>query len=1269
MKVLIICDKISFMKSIFYTGKPIVKWHFRYVVLTILFTVLTSFSSAETQDNKNEVFEHFKNPPKEYSIIPLWSWNSNLEPNELKRQIDLMMEKGIYGAFMHARVGIDKGRTPYFSQGWWKAVEAAVEYSNQKGFLACLYDEDGWPSGSAGGRTLARNPKEFIKKGLRYETVKITGPADYNIPYSKALKVFAVQLRGDNKFRASSQKDITDYKGHTWSVPAGEWTILTFTAFEDPDKQIDYLDAAAVAAFIDITHEEYFRRFGKYFGNTIAGIFFDEISFMPNGYAVLPWTDDLAETFQNRKGYNLLDDLPSLVFDSERTARVNYDFMDELSERYYRAWFDQYAEWCEKHNIWMTGHTEEYPDSYKRQGDYIKTIGRLNRPLTDNEEFRYGFPRYIDAFKLRQVSSAAHIYGRSRIGAEAMGGGGYIITPEEYRYGFARFGVCGLNFFIPHLFHYSLDTVDAIEDWPPSWFFANPYWKYFKPLADYGRRISYMNSQGHHICHVALLNPLTDQWIAGYNETYETRYFTDVQEILLNDLIEYDIINPASLVSADCAGGKIKLNSEAYSALVLPSLDFVTRQTAEKINEFADNGGVVIALGKIPKINNCPDADCSSSISKLFGIDSRFAGREYYYVDGESFKPYTHKRHNKGGCAYFSKNMVNLPLIVKQCIPDEIRIISGDPSILRFHQRRDNQAIFYLLMNESKTDARWHLSFPDYGNPFLLNNETGEAAKQDYLVKGNRIELVLDFKPWQAFYIVFAPGNKPQTQYIVSESTLQQTTLASKKNKLTISGYAGVEPIQKVSILAANGTESIKSWRNTNTLQSVDLDGLWNFMPVGRQIDYVWTDQISEEMLDIPVMKFWAVFDEDNNDMKLPEYDDSHWATIKLIDTFSRLKGSERYISTWNASQIVSYDRSHHLPEPGGESAVFIKNLNIEGDVKNALLTIAANPSFRLLINGRQAGEGHGYSEAHSFDIASFLKAGENSIQIEVPKNKGLLVEGSIQTTKKRYFILSNDTWTVQSERGCEKALEVCKPPMGRLGKATFPDRSIRYPLTGWYRQSLPAGTQKIAIPKSSGHLTFYVDGQEVRPVQGVIDLSGLQKHSGSVLAVKCIFSQLSDGLQEPLKVTCRAAPVKLADWAEYGLGWFTGWGIYSQEITVPAKYLKPGIKIILDLGQVNWFAELWVNDKLVKFFPWGDFSADVTGYLKPGTNRISIIVSNLRANEAYWNIPDNMLENSKARWWHQGATDREKERLKSGLFGPVRLIPYQRVEKHFSGL
>ena len=1242
------------------------KCYFRHIVLILL--LLTDFAAASGQSNRIELFEQFKDPPREYTLIPLWSWNDTLEPEELKHQIDLMMEKGIYGAFMHARAGIDKSETPYFSDGWWKAIEESVKYADEKGFLACLYDEDKWPSGSAGGRTLARNPKEFVKKGLRFEVDRIIGPADCNVSDSDALRIFAVRLSGTDSFRTFTQRDITELKGKTFSVPGGEWAIIVFSVIEDHDRQIDYLDKDAVAAFIDITHEEYFRRFGRYFGNTIPGVFFDEIFFRPNGRDILPWTDDLADTFQSRKGYNLLDDLPSLVLNSEKTAQLNYDFLDEISERYYQAWFDQYAAWCKKHDIWMTGHTEEYLDSYKKQGDYFKTIGRLDRPLTDNEEFRYGFPRYIDTFKPKQVSSAAHQAGRTRVGTEAMGGGGYMITPEEYRYGFSRFGVCGLNFFIPHLFHYSQQNADAVEDWPPSWFFRNPYWKYFKPLADFGRRISYMNSQGRHVCHVAVLHPLTDQWVAGYIGDTDMSCFTEVQQVLLNSLVDYDIMYPSSLIDADCSEGKIKLHDEAYSVLVLPSLNIITARMTDKINEFVSNGGIVIALGRIPSILGDSYNESAGKLSQLFGIDPRYAGREYYYVDEENFLPYTEK-HVNAGYAYFSSNLVNLPLIAKRHIPDEIKIISGDPSILRFHQRKMGQTTFYLLMNESRTDESWRLSVPDYGNPYKLNIENGQIMKVDYLDKSGRLELVFDFKPWEAFYLAFVPGDRPQMLYIVSQSTLMQPEILLKKNGLNVAGYTGPEPKQNVSILAVNGAEITESWQNSNTLQTIDIDGPWNFLPVGKQIDDVWTDKIDDVTLEIPVMKFYADFDGRGDEMKMPDYDDSQWATVKLADEFGPQKGGRRYLSTWNASEIVSFDRSHHFPSLGGDNAEFIKTVNIDGVIKSASLTVAASPSFRLLINSEEVGKSSRSAGARKFDIASFLKTGENTISIEVPGNRGLLVEGFIETSTKRYLILSNDSWKVQLDRGRENAFVVTKPPMGSMSRVTFPDRSVQYPVTGWYRQILPPGAEKIMVPKSSGRLTYYLNGQEARPSGGVIDLSGLSKRLGAVLAVKCVFSQMSDGLQEPLKVVCKPEPVNLADWSEYGLGWFTGRGIYTNEIDISPDYLKEGTKLVLDLGKVNWFAELWINGKLVKYFTWGPFETDVTGYLKPGTNSISVIVSNLRANQAYWDIPDSMLENARARWWHNGATDREKERLDCGLFGPVRLIPYKHIEKNIADL
>jgi hypothetical protein len=76
--------------------------------------------------------------------------------------MEQMLDKSIYGAFMHARAGIDSGETPYFSECRWMAIEATVKHTHKVGFLACLYDEDKWPSGVLGEVLWRPIPKRLV---------------------------------------------------------------------------------------------------------------------------------------------------------------------------------------------------------------------------------------------------------------------------------------------------------------------------------------------------------------------------------------------------------------------------------------------------------------------------------------------------------------------------------------------------------------------------------------------------------------------------------------------------------------------------------------------------------------------------------------------------------------------------------------------------------------------------------------------------------------------------------------------------------------------------------------------------------------------------------------------------------------------------------------------------------------------------------------------------------------------------------------------------
>ena len=87
----------------------------------------------------------------DYRAIPFWSWNSELDPEELRRQVRWMKEVGLGGFFMHARSGL---KTEYMSEDWMKCIEACADEAQKIGMNAWAYDENGWPSGFAGGKIL-----------------------------------------------------------------------------------------------------------------------------------------------------------------------------------------------------------------------------------------------------------------------------------------------------------------------------------------------------------------------------------------------------------------------------------------------------------------------------------------------------------------------------------------------------------------------------------------------------------------------------------------------------------------------------------------------------------------------------------------------------------------------------------------------------------------------------------------------------------------------------------------------------------------------------------------------------------------------------------------------------------------------------------------------------------------------------------------------------------------------------------------------------------
>lgn len=1249
-------------------------------LLSVFFFLFLVFS-LPAFSQIDELKKGFVQPPAEYSILPFWSWNGTLVPGKLTWQIDQMMDKGIYGAFLHARAGLDESETPYFSDGFWAAVDTTISYSAKKGFYTYLYDEDKWPSGSAGGRTVTANPEEFVKKGLFYNKMEVFGPQNIILNLQeKPMAVFAGRISGNGIYSFSSQIDLSEKAGQVWRVPEGRWAIISFEIQKDPNKQIDYLDSAAVAKFIEITHEEYFKRYGKYFGNTIPGIFFDEIyanfSKMDDN---MFWTDDFLKKFREIKGYDLTVKLPLILFnDPVHSAKVRFDYFDVVRELYLKAWFKQYAGWCEKHNIWATGHTTEKLTHYRRQSDYFSTMGQLQVPGADNEEYRYGFPRMIDWYNTKQISSIANVYNRKRVMVEAMGGGGYTIPLDEYRYGFSMLGAYGINMFIPHLFHYEMNSPESQADWPPSWFYRNPYWKYFKPLADFGSRISYMISQGNEVCDVAVLYPLSDAWAGGYPDKSDDIFYKEVQQNLIDNNINYNVIDPESLVNAEISKNAIVAGKGKYRILVLPEIQTIQTGVMLQIEKFVANGGILIALKSLPELSETGtkgDEFVNLKVNELFGFQaSDLRAQEYYHWNPEKTEHFTVKSNTKGGTAFFTRFLDELPGIVNNKIDPDITVLSPNTRFLRFNHHTVDNIESYLLLNDKNSTEKYHISIRETGTPSIWNPETGEIKSfSNYCFKGDRMELILDFKPNECYFLLLHPEITGQSKTLVENTDLLDYNITGTENSVQIEGWGKPGQNHFIALKSENG-QIKKEWKNNSDLNELNFSGNWQFQLVPHQLDYRWSSSLESDTISLPVMKFRAERKKGKglkSNWRSGNFDDSNWKTVKINDEFSNKSGVQRYLSGWDASWISYYNYSKHLPEIEGGNHTFKKEFEIDGNINEAKLVITADSGYELLINGKTAGKDDDWKTAEVYDISGFLQQGKNVLEVKTQNTSGLLLQGFVGLKNgKTVTVSSDESWQVsEGTAGWQPAFRFADPPLGNWGNIENPMQSVKYPVTVWYRQKLPPGVTSLVKPVVKGKFSLFINGRKIDTGApgSTIGISGFLNENENIVAVSVLADDETCGLQQPLKLVCGKINQPLISWNEMGLEWYSGRALYTKKFEIPGEFINRDIRLMLDLGEVDYFAEIWTNGKLVTLCPWAPFEADISKFVQPGLNEISIVVANLRANEASWNILDDNISSKAARWWHNGSLMREKDKLKSGLIGPVKIIPYQRVTTEIS--
>jgi len=573
----------------------------------------------------------FKNPPKEYRGVPFWSINDILYPDEIRRQIRLLDKGGYGGVFFHAREGLV---TPFLSEKWFEAFEAAVDEAKKRGMYVWIYDELWWPSGFAGGIVPAKNAKYRAKALVLVIDNRAYEGEDIVAVFKCKVDEKEMPLEYEKASPGEASEEYLYLNFVRYVAPVGETWFSGFS-------YVDLLDEETVREFINAAYRPY-AKYREEFGKTIPGVFTDEPNISasrprkparipPRGprfpvYSV-PWTDTLPEKFRELNGYDILEKLPELFLNIGDYTKTRYDFWRTVTTMFLEAFSKQIYEWCDRHGLKFTGHYLA-EDSLLSQlicsGATMPHYEYQHVPGIDH----LGMEIWHIFLTVRQVASVANQLNRKRVLCEVYGCTGYYPSFEDRKWLADFLLVQGVNLLNHHLVPYSLRGRRK-RDYGLMFHWSQPWWKYNTLIELYFARVSYALTQGKRVVNVLVIHPITSAWIeySPLNSTKVVKLdedFKRVMKYLLRLHVDFDLGDELIMEKhGKVENAKIKVGEAEYHAVIIPPSVNLSQKTVELLRDFVDAGGLLIAFKPLPTlVSGNPSEELADLWSKAVVVES-----------------------------------------------------------------------------------------------------------------------------------------------------------------------------------------------------------------------------------------------------------------------------------------------------------------------------------------------------------------------------------------------------------------------------------------------------------------------------------------------------------------------------------------------------------------------------------------------------------------------------------------------------------------------
>lgn len=948
--------------------------------------------------------------------------------------------------------------------------------------------------------------------------------------------------------------------------------------------------------------KEFYQQFEDHNEGSAEGLdyfFNDELEI---GVGKYDWYPDFPEEFRKRNGYDLFGVLPAMWEDmGDITPKVRMDYADVRMSLIEERYFQPIHEWHDSRGIIFgcdSGGRGLLPEYF---GDYFRATRWYTAPGHDTPG------GWADPIKGKVSSSIANLYQRPRVWLEGYHSLGWGASPERLMYATLENYLYGCNLLNFHGLYYS--TYGSFWEWaPPCYHFRMPYWEHMDVFLKYFERLSYLMSQGHQVCDVALIYPVAP-YEAGMNGTKARDTAFEMARELIAAGISFEFLDHESLAKAVVEDGLLKIKDAGaeYRALVFPDMEAVRWTSVNKAAELTAKGGSVFVVGEEPSISDR-------------------AGRndpELERMNGAAF-PVSNK---------FSSCQQAVQAIGGAFVQD---VKVADRPVRALHRKAGFRDVYMVMDSEPGKVVEFRAKgavelWDPWTGATLPLQVTGENAT------GTFVKLPLGEA--EANIVVFTPGRKHVNPDSENKRVINEILLPQEWNVAfvpTMDNSLGDFRMPVTDDNRVIGVEARRfSWKRDDSGTQPSDNGwetkLYGFGtqfyllgPVAQSCDTDRVETSLAELKDIDISEpvviggkkyFWRPYDFSWRWGKEgdPGHQGFHGLKRTVTDDFLCI-----------GKPAEGLNETIYTDEPKGGTYFLWSTVNADKDTEAEILYSTALPADRshsspvltpyaIYFNGRPTG-GKNVAVAKGSNplLVRYDSAGRGHL---VVRRTDIPVPSGKEPLSMRW---TND--------------EGVMPFDVHAGKKS----------AEWFRFTTAPGTSSIKIALK-GTAQAWMDGVPMKAEANNRFTASAPADGPVEILVRIVPEKpgITGGCLIPDPVTVETngrGKMPLGDWSKTGiLNNYSGGVRYSMQTDIDRRNMKNGMYI--DLGKVAGTAEIIINGSRAGVLVAPPWRLDVSEFLENGANRIGILVYNTLSNH-YQTIPSN----------YRGDPI-------SGLLGPVKII------------